>query len=132
MRTSKRFIPFLAIALLAGACASRGGSHWELLGRKSVSFVGVDHDTLDVGRSQGRFRELKIVVEGAPVEMYDVRVVFGDGSEFRPQTRLFFEPNTQSRAIDLPGRARVIRKIDFVYRKTSGLFRQATVSVFGR
>jgi hypothetical protein len=37
-----------------------------------------------------------------------------------------------SRSIDLPGGKRVIRKIDFVYRKTSGLFRQATVSVYGR
>ena len=37
-----------------------------------------------------------------------------------------------SRTIDLPGRGRIIRKIDFVYRKTSGLFRQATVSVYGR
>ena len=73
-----------------------------------------------------------LVVEGAPVEMYDIRVVFGNGTDFRPETRLYFAPDTQTRAIDLPGGDRFIRKIDFVYRKTSGIFRQATVSVYGR
>jgi hypothetical protein len=132
MRTVHQLLILVAVTCLLVSCASGSGGGWELLGQKSVSFLGVDHDTLDVGRSQGRFRELKFVVEGAPVEMYDVRISFADGSDFRPQTRLHFAPNSVSRSIDLPGGKRVIRKIDFVYRKTSGLFRQATVSVYGR
>ena len=131
MRQVRRLLVPLGIALLFVSCATRRGGDWELLGTKSVSFL-VDHDTLDVGRSQGSFRQLKFVVEGAPVEMYDIRVVFGNGTDFRPETRLYFAPDTQTRAIDLPGRDRFIRKIDFVYRKTSGIFRQATVSVYGR
>jgi hypothetical protein len=132
MRTVSRLLALFAFTSLLVSCASGRGGGWELLGQKSVSFLGVDHDTLDVGRSQGRFRALKFVVEGAPVEMYDIRVTFGDGETFHPETRLEFLPNSVSRTIDLPGGARVIRKIDFVYRKTSGLFRQATVSVYGR
>ena len=131
MRQVRRLLVPLGIALLFVSCATRRGGDWELLGTKSVSFL-VDHDTLDVGRSQGSFRQLKFVVEGAPVEMYDIRVVFGNGTDFRPETRLYFVPDTQTRAIDLPGGDRFIRKIDFVYRKTSGIFRQATVSVYGR
>jgi len=131
MRQVRRLLVPLGIALLFVSCATRRGGDWELLGTKSVSFL-VDHDTLDVGRSQGSFRQLKFVVEGAPVEMYDIRVVFGNGTDFRPETRLYFAPDTQTRAIDLPGGDRFIRKIDFVYRKTSGIFRQATVSVYGR
>ena len=131
MRLVRRLLVPLGIALLFVSCATRRGGDWQLLGTKSVSFL-VDHDTLDVGRSQGSFRQLKFVVEGAPVEMYDIRVVFGNGTDFRPETRLYFAPDTQTRAIDLPGRDRFIRKIDFVYRKTSGIFRQATVSVYGR
>jgi hypothetical protein len=64
--------------------------------------------------------------------MRDIGVTFGDGSTFHPETRLEFQPGSESRAIDLPGRDRFIRRIDFVYRKTSGIFRQATVSVYGR
>ncbi len=132
MRTVSRLFVLVAVTALLVSCVSvGGGGSWELLGRKDVSFL-VDRDTVDVGRSQGAFRELKFVVEGAPVEMYDVRVVFGDGSDFSPQMRLHFAPNSVSRTIDVPGRRRIIRKIDFVYRKTSGLFRQATVSVYGR
>jgi hypothetical protein len=131
MRQARVFLLLAAVTLLAAACASRGDAGWELLGRKEVSFI-VERDTIGVGRSEGRFRQLRIVVEGAPVEMRDVSVTFGDGSTFHPETRLEFRPGSESRAIDLPGRARIIRRIDFVYRKTSGLFRQATVSVYGR
>lgn len=129
MRKAIRFLPTLAFAL-AVACASTRAD-WELLGRKDVSFL-VESDTIDVGRSEGRFNALKIVVDGAPVEIRDIRVTFGDGSTFHPETRLTFAPGSESRSIDLPGRGRVIRKIDFVYRKTSGIFRQATVSVYAR
>jgi hypothetical protein len=129
MRTITRLSLLLATSLLVACASSRGD--WELLGRKEVSFL-VERDTIDVGRSEGRFRALKIVVEGAPVEMRDIRVTFGDGSTFHPETRLNFAENSVSRSIDLPGGNRIIRKIDFLYRKTSGLFRQATVTVYGR
>ena len=130
MRTISRLSLLFATIILV-ACVSTGGGDWELLGRKEVSFL-VERDTIEVGRAEGRFRALQIVVEGAPVEMRDIRVTFGDGSTFHPETRLDFAENSVSRSIDLPGQARIIRKIDFLYRKTSGLFRQATVTVYGR
>jgi hypothetical protein len=130
MRKTMRFLPTLVAITLAAACASTSGD-WELLGRKDVSFL-VERDTIDVGRAEGRFHVLRIVVDGAPVEIRDIRVTFGDGSSFHPETRLNFAAGSESRTIDLPGRGRIIRKIDFVYRKTSGIFRQATVSVYGR
>ena len=131
MKKAIRFIPAILALGIAAACVSTGGGDWELLGRKEVSFI-VERDTIEVGRAEGRFHALKLVVEGAPVEMRDIRVTFGDGSTFHPETRLNFAPNSVSRTIDLPGRERVIRKIDFLYRKTSGIFRVATVTVYGR
>jgi hypothetical protein len=131
MRKTIRFIPAILTLAIASACVSTGGGDWELLGRKEVSFI-VERDTIEVGRAEGRFHALKLVVEGAPVEMRDIRVTFGDGSTFHPETRLNFAENSVSRTIDLPGRGRVIRRIDFLYRKTSGIFRVATVTVYGR
>ena len=131
MKKPIRLIPAILALGLAAACASTGGGDWELLGRKEVSFIA-ERDTIEVGRAEGRFHALKLVVEGAPVEMRDIRVTFGDGSTFHPETRLVFAPNSVSRTIDLPGRGRIIRKIDFLYRKTSGIFRVATVTVYGR
>jgi hypothetical protein len=129
MRTAARLLSFLLIGAAIACASSR--SDWQLLGRKTVSFL-VERDTIDVDRREGRFRQIMFVVEGAPVEMRDVRVTFGDGYSFHPETRLEFGRDTRSRAIDLPGGDRYIRKIDFVYRKTSGIFRRATVSVYGR
>ena len=129
MRTAARFLSFLLVGAAIACAGSR--SDWQLLGRKTVSFL-VERDTIDVDRREGRFRQIMFVVEGAPVEMRDVRVTFDDGYSFHPETRLEFGRDTRSRAIDLPGRDRYIRKIDFVYRKTSGIFRRATVSVYGR
>jgi hypothetical protein len=131
MKKEIRFIPAILALGIAAACVSTGRGDWELLGQKEVSFI-VERDTIEVGRAEGRFHALKLVVEGAPVEMRDIRVTFGDGSTFHPETRLNFAPNSVSRTIDLPGRGRVIRKIDFLYRKTSGIFRVATVTVYGR
>jgi hypothetical protein len=130
MRTITRLSLVLATCVSLSCLSTRGGD-WELLGRKEVSFIA-ERDTIEVGRAEGRFHALKLVVEGAPVEMRDIRVTFGDGSTFHPETRLIFAPDTVSRTIDLPGRGRVIRKIDFLYRKTSGIFRVATVTVYGR
>ena len=129
MRKALRLVPALLLGLAVACVSTR--DDWELLGRKDVSFL-VERDTIDVGRSEGRFRVLKFVVEGAPVEMRDIRVTFGDGSTFHPETQLRFAENSVSRTVDLPGRRRVIRKIDFVYRKTSDIFRRATVSVYAR
>ena len=64
---------------------------------------------------------------------FDVKVTFGNGEAFSPNTRLYFREGTRSREIDLPGAARIIRRIDFFYR--SALFGapgRAIVHVYGR
>jgi hypothetical protein len=92
----------------------------------------VDHDVIRA-LGEGQFRSVRFVVEGGDIEMYDVRITFGDGESFSPSTRLYFRGGSRSREIDLPGRARVVRRIDFFYRS---LFRggrgRATIHVYGR
>jgi hypothetical protein len=92
--------------------ASRNG--FVFLGERTVN-GGVDHDVISVGRREGTFRELMIVVERAPVEIYDLVVTFGNGERFEPRTRMVFGRDTTSRNIDLPGANRVIRRVDFRY-----------------
>src|SRR5450756_1877131 len=76
--------------LMACATGQRAGRHWELLGQRKVDFR-IDHDVIEVGRSEGRFRVLRIVVRGGAIEMYDVKVVLGDGDSYRPSTRYVFD-----------------------------------------
>jgi len=103
---------------------------WEPLGSRRVSFA-VDHDVIDVGVREGVFDAIRIEVGGGTLEMYNIRLTFGNGDTWSPDTPVLFRQGSWSRLIDLPGPARVIRKIEFWYR--SRLRRgQATVRVFGR
>ncbi|HEV8263772.1 MAG TPA: hypothetical protein VGQ06_02400 [Gemmatimonadales bacterium] len=104
---------------------------WDHLGMRPVDFR-VDHDVV-VAAGQGAFRAIRIDVEGGDIEMFDIKVTFGNGETFSPGTRLYFREGTRSRVIDLPGDARIIRRIDFFYRRTPfGGQAPATVHVYGR
>jgi len=101
---------------------------WFMLGDRVVE-GNYDHDTIHVGGREGRFNRLVFEVENHAVEIFDVRVTFGDGSFFDVPTRLVFRANTRSHIIDLPGQNRVIRRIDFRYGNLPGPG-QARVSVW--
>lgn len=120
-----------ALAGLALAPATaRPTDEWELLGSRRVSFAA-ERDVIQVGVREGLFSAIKIEVAGGHLEMYNIRLTFGSGDTWSPNTRVTFREGSWSRTIDLPGPARVIRKIEFWYR--SRLRRgQATVRVFGR
>jgi hypothetical protein len=101
-----------AAARPAEAHAARNG--FVFLGERTVN-GGFDHDVIHVGRRDGRFHEIMIVVERAPVEVFDLVVTFGNGERYEPHTRLVFGRDTTSRNLDLPGGARVIQRVDFRY-----------------
>jgi hypothetical protein len=92
---------------------------WTKLGERWVDGK-LDGDVIQVGRDDGRFRAVTIKVEHSALELYDVRIVFGDGTSFSPETRLVFRPETRSRVIDLPGGNRVIRRVEFKYANLPG------------
>jgi len=92
---------------------------WTRLGERRVDGAH-DHDVIEVGRREGTFRKIMIVVEHSAVEMDHVVVHFGDGSHFSPATRLVFSANTRSNVIDLPGSERTIKNVEFSYGNLPG------------
>ncbi len=112
----------------AEAHATRNG--FVYLGERTVN-GGVDHDVIHVGRRDGQFHEIMVVVERSPIEMFDLVVTFGNGERFEPKTRLVFGPDSTSRNIELPGGARFIKRIDFRYGNLVG-GAQAKVELWGR
>src|SRR5436309_12538759 len=88
---------------------------WELLGTRRVSFT-LDHDAIIVGAREGGFTAIKIEVAGGNLEMYNIKVTFGNGQSFSPETRIEFRQGSWSRTIDLPGPVRIVRRVDFWYR----------------
>jgi hypothetical protein len=109
---------------------SDGGGRWEFLGERVVH-GRVDADVIPVTRLEGRFSELMVEVKGSALEMYDMRVTFGDGEDFSPPTRLVFAKGSRSRSIQLPGGNRIIRKVEFRYGNLPRGGR-ARVKLFGR
>ena len=92
---------------------------WDKLGERWVDGAA-DHDVIPVGRADGRFTTIRLKAEHSALELFDVVVTFGDGQQYSPGTRLVFGQGTWSRDIDLPGGARVIKRVDFRYGNLPG------------
>lgn len=92
---------------------------WDKLGERWIQ-GGVDKDVIPVGRADGRFTKIKLKAEHSALELFDVQVVFADGTSFSPGTRLVFGQGAWSRDIDLPGGARAIRRVEFRYGNLPG------------
>ena len=95
---------------------SRG---WVLLGEREVN-GRVDHDRIEVGRADGKFNKLTVVVENSDLELLSFKIVFGDRTEYDPRTSHYFKEGQRTRVIDLPPGEHVIRYVDFVYKNLPG------------
>jgi hypothetical protein len=121
----------LLLMLTGVAVAAEGRGGWELMGRREVDFRG-DHDRIEIGKREGRYRQLEFRVEGAPIEMYDMTVTFANGQTFKPNLRHRFAEGSGSRAIDLPGDRRAIRYVDFRYRTIDRREGKARIALYAR
>jgi hypothetical protein len=119
---------FFSVEGLAYAAAQGG---WERLGRREVDFKA-DHDRIDVGRHEGKFRQIEIRVQGAPVEIRRMVVTFANDEKFDLKIRRRFDESMRSHMIDLPGDRRVIKRIDFDYVSPNRRDRKAIVEVYAR
>jgi hypothetical protein len=127
----------LVLVLLAGLGQSLGGcagrsrtedrrqdqiqetEGWTKLGERTVHWRRgrrIDSDAIEVGADEGRFARVMLRAEHSDLELLDVRIVFGDDTSFSPRIRHLFREGERSRTIDLPGGARVIRRVSFRYR----------------
>jgi hypothetical protein len=102
---------------------------WTLLGERTVD-GRYDHDRIDVGRYEGKFSKLTLVVENSDLELIDFSVKFDHGPPWHPEVTHFFREGQRTRAIDLPGEDRVIKHIDVRYRNLPGGGR-ARLAVYG-
>ncbi len=54
------------------------GHEWIRLGDRHVGFIN-DHDTIHIGRHDGKFTRLKLLVRGNDIKLNSVKVFFGNG-----------------------------------------------------
>jgi hypothetical protein len=71
----------ILVAALAVVLFSAGASkaaEWVRLADRHVGFIS-DHDTIHVGRHDGKFKRLKLKIYKNDIELNSIRVVFGNG-----------------------------------------------------
>ena len=133
MRSKNTLAVFAALLLLIGSTSIlKAQREWSHLGDKHVD-GNSDHDKISLGSSEGWFRQLQIRVEDAPVSFKRVVVHFGNGTDEELQFRQVIEAGGSTRAMDLRGRRRIIKSVEFWYEKVvSESSKRPTVRLYGR
>lgn len=116
---------------VAPAPAAVPADKWVLLGRVQADFKK-GRDRIAVGKSAGAFRELRVTVRDAPMELHDMTVTFGNDRQFKPSVKFNFNEKSTSGRIDLPGERRAIKHVDFVFRSPNRREGLATLILHGR
>lgn len=128
----QRVLLSLVMLLMMGTAARADvwdSNGWVLLGEQQVG-ARVDRDTIQVGRHEGQFSKMTVVVLDSELEMLDFTINFGDRTLYSPKLAFFFKEGQRTRAFDLPPSAKVISHIDLKYRNLPGGGR-AKVQVWG-
>ncbi|MCW5801696.1 MAG: hypothetical protein KIT31_04865 [Deltaproteobacteria bacterium] len=94
-------------------------SGWEMLGERTVN-GRVDRDTIAVGRYEGRYNKLTLVVTDSDLELLEFKITFADRTTYEPRVQQFFRENQRTRVIDLPPGESIIQKVDLKYRNLPG------------
>lgn len=123
------FILMLAAIPGSGGCRTVVEAQWIEIGNLMAD-LNLDHGIIDT-RGEGRFWAIRLESAGADLEMYDIRMTFGNGEVFVPSVRHHFQEGSWSRRIDLPGGHRHIRKIEFWYKASAPGAGQARIVVWG-
>lgn len=105
------------------------GERWEKLGSRMVNHRA-ERDEIHAN-FQGDFLAIRIDVDRADLEMFDVDVVFGNNEHWDASIRHHFREGSWSRRIDLPGHVRHIRKVVFKYRTAHRGEGRANVDLYG-
>lgn len=113
-RKSYRLAVLVALMALVFAAHTPAKADWELLGSAGYK-LRLEQSVIDVGKSEGRYQAIRLEVTGSDVEIYDLRVIYGNGSKEELRVREVFKAGSNSRRIDLAGGDRFIRRIVVTY-----------------
>ena len=122
----------ITIFTIATIASSLSAQVWTLLGSAKVHGAGVDHDEILVTVVRGDFSAIKLMVDHEGIEFERVVVHFANGGQAEMIIRNFIPAGGETRVLDLPGRDRVIRKVDFYYKSNPLTKRKGKVMLYGR
>jgi hypothetical protein len=86
---------------------------WRLMGDAWITGP-FERAVIRVGKYEGRYARVMMVVTESSLEVNDVVLQFGNGQRWSPGLRRSFADGSRSRVIDLPGNVRFIRDVELV------------------
>ena len=132
MRMTMRMSVMIAAvaALPFAATQSKAQPGWVELGCQAVNF-GIDRDVVRIGRRDGTFRAIRLRARGSTVHMFDVKVVYGNGTADDISVRANIPAGGSSGPKDLRGGDRVIDRVELIYRSEPNSRRQGVICIDG-
>jgi len=123
-------LSFLVAVLAAPDPAAAQRGQWERLASKKVNMLA-DRDVIELSRSDGRFNALRFEATQGTINIYRIRVTFGNGEKQDLDVNQKIREGERTKPIDLDGRDRVIDRIEMLYA-SSNLLQRASIDIFGR
>ncbi len=128
---TKWSLAFFAVLLVAVPVSAQKGKRWEKLGERTVK-LRAEKDVIHVGAREGRFSKIKLKVHDNGVRMLDLKLYFANGQVEDVAVRGFIKAGGQTRVIDIRGRKRILRKVEFRYETEGAREGKARVVLWGR
>ena len=120
-----------ALVLTSQSPALAQPGRWERLGEANVD-GRADHDSIRVGRADGRFTAIRFKAERGPIEFDRVVVHYGNGERQELRVPHKLRAGDETRVIDLPGNKRVIDRVEVWYEKARPNSEKPRLILFGR
>jgi hypothetical protein len=132
MSRLSRFVAALVLIVMWVWPAAASAQEWQLLGRQKAS-PGIDRDVIHLTRADGPYSAIKLRVNDNIVTLFNVKVVFGDGTEQNlPVGELKIRPGEETVPLDLAGRRRDIVRVELLYGgNLTALLKRPEIEVYG-
>jgi len=105
--------------------------NWRELGRVKAGHNG-DHDRIVIDGPHDTFRKIKIRVEGSPLNLRKMVVVYDDGAPENIEIKNDIPKGGESRSIDLKGGKRKLKSVEFWFETKGFLNGKAEVFLYGQ
>jgi hypothetical protein len=115
MKTMVQSFVLLLMACLANPVVAGISDGWIRLGKEKVN-ARIERDEIRAA-SKGFVKQVVIEVRGEAVYFESVAVHLGNGEVVDLPIRSIIKAGERTRVIDLPGDARLIRKVVFTHQK---------------
>ena len=130
LKRSNQIVFGALLVFLLSSAFIEDAAVWTKLGSKRASKV-LDHDEILVTGRSGTFNAIKLSVEKVDVTFRRVVVVFKNGSREEMQIKNRISAGGETRALNIKGKNRVIKKVIFYYSTQVSEKKQARVILYG-